>query len=91
VAARGLDGGLARAALVHLQRAAVDPATVAVFALRVRFFQRQGYDAAAAVSSGAIASTASWTAKALLFLVAIGFSAGTFQARRTLAATRGRG
>jgi uncharacterized protein (TIRG00374 family) len=51
---------------------------MAVFALRVRFFQRQGYDAAAAVSSGAIASTASWTAKALLFLVAIGFSAGNF-------------
>ncbi len=50
----------------------------AVFALRVRFFQRQGYDAATAVSSGAIASTASWTAKALLFLAAIGFSAGNF-------------
>jgi uncharacterized protein (TIRG00374 family) len=53
---------------------------VAVFALRVRFFQRQGYDAAAAVSSGAIATSASWTAKTLLFLVAIGFSAGTFHA-----------
>jgi uncharacterized protein (TIRG00374 family) len=52
----------------------------AVFALRVRFFQRQGYDAATAVSSGAIASTASWTAKALLFLAAIGFSAGNFHA-----------
>jgi uncharacterized membrane protein YbhN (UPF0104 family) len=51
---------------------------VAVFALRVRFFQRQGYDAATAVSSGAIASTASWIAKTLLFLAAIGFSAGSF-------------
>ena len=51
---------------------------VAVFALRVRFFQRQGYDAAAAVSSGAIVSTASWTAETLLFLAAIGFSAGNF-------------
>jgi glycosyltransferase 2 family protein len=51
-----------------------------LIALRVRFFQRQGYDAAAAVSSGAIASTASWTAKALLPLVAVGFSAGTFHA-----------
>ena len=49
-----------------------------MFALRVRFFQRNGYDAAAAVSSGAIASTASWTAKTLLFLVAIGFAAGDF-------------
>ena len=53
---------------------------VAVFAVRVRFFQRQGYDAAAAVSSGAIASTASWTVKTLLFLIAIPFAAGTFQA-----------
>ena len=51
---------------------------VAVFALRVRFFQRNGYDAAAAVSSGAIASTASWAAKGLLFLVSIGFAAGDF-------------
>ena len=33
----------------------------AVFAVRVRFFQRQGYDPDAAVSSGAIASTASWS------------------------------
>ena len=53
---------------------------VARFALRVRFFQRQGYDAAAALSSGAIASTASWVAKGLLFLVSIGFAAGTFHA-----------
>ena len=52
---------------------------VAVFALRVRFFQRQGYDAEAAVSSGAIVSTASWVAEALLFLAAIGFAAGSFQ------------
>ena len=51
---------------------------VAVFALRVRFFQRQGYDAEAAVSSGAIVSTASWTAETLLFLAAIGFCAGDF-------------
>jgi len=53
---------------------------IAVFAVRVRFFQRQGYDAAAALSSGAIASTASWIAKGLLFLVSIGFAAGSFQA-----------
>ena len=53
---------------------------VAVFAVRVRFFQRQGYDAAAAVSAGAIATTASWTVKGLLFLIAIPFAAGTFQA-----------
>jgi glycosyltransferase 2 family protein len=53
---------------------------VARFALRVRFFQRQGYDAPAALSSGAIASTASWVAKGLLFLISIGFAAGTFRA-----------
>ena len=53
---------------------------VAVFAVRVRFFQRQGYDAATAVSSGAIAATASWTVKTLLFLIAIPFAAGTFRA-----------
>ena len=51
---------------------------VAVFALRVRFFQRQGYDAEAAVSSGAIVLTASWVAESLLFLAAIGFAAGNF-------------
>ena len=53
---------------------------VAVFAVRVRFFQRQGSDAAAAVSSGAIASTASWMVKTLLFLVSIPFAAGAFHA-----------
>jgi glycosyltransferase 2 family protein len=52
----------------------------AVFAVRVRFFQRQGYDAAAAVSSGAIATTASWTAKSVLFLISIPFAAGSFEA-----------
>ena len=51
---------------------------VAAFAVRVRFFQRQGYDPAAALSSGAIASTASWVARGLLFLAAIGFTAGSF-------------
>jgi len=51
---------------------------VAVFAVRVRFFQRQGYDATAAVSSGAIVSTAEWVVKALLFIIAIPFALGTF-------------
>jgi len=53
---------------------------VAVFALRVRFFQRQGHDAESAVSAGAIATTASWTVKSLLFLIAIPFAAGSFHA-----------
>ena len=53
---------------------------MAVFAVRVRFFQWQGYDSATALSSGAIASAASWVAKGLLFLASIGFAAGTFHA-----------
>ena len=53
---------------------------VAVFAVRVRFFQRQGSDAEAAVSSGVIATTASWTVKGLLFIVAIPFAVGSFHA-----------
>ena len=52
---------------------------VAVFALRVRFFQRQGYDSATALSSGAITSAASWFAKGVLFLASIGFTAGNFK------------
>jgi uncharacterized protein (TIRG00374 family) len=53
---------------------------VGVFALRVRFFQRQGYDADAAVSAGATATAASWTVKTLLFLIALPFAAGSFHA-----------
>ena len=51
----------------------------AVFGIRVRFFQRQGFDASVAISSGAIASTASWLAKGLLFLLSLGFAAGDFR------------
>ncbi|MGB6575099.1 MAG: lysylphosphatidylglycerol synthase transmembrane domain-containing protein, partial [Trebonia sp.] len=53
---------------------------VAVFAIRVRFFQRQGYEPAEAVSAGAIATTAWWVVKALLFIVALPFAAGDFKA-----------
>jgi glycosyltransferase 2 family protein len=53
---------------------------VAVFAVRVRFFQRQGYDAEAAVSAGAIASTSWWIVKGLLFIVALPFAAASFHA-----------
>jgi glycosyltransferase 2 family protein len=51
---------------------------VGVFAVRVRFFQRQGYDAETAISSGTIATAGSWLAKGLLFLIALGFAAGDF-------------
>ncbi|HEX4433362.1 MAG TPA: lysylphosphatidylglycerol synthase domain-containing protein [Acidimicrobiales bacterium] len=52
--------------------------STAVFAVRVRFFQRQGLDAPAAVSSGAIAGTASWVIKALLLIVCLPFAVGDF-------------
>jgi uncharacterized protein (TIRG00374 family) len=52
----------------------------AVFAVRVRFFQRQGLDVPQAISSGAIAGTASWVVKGLLFLVCLPFAVGDFHA-----------
>jgi len=48
--------------------------TAAVFATRVRFFQRQGYDASVALSSGAIMTASSWIAKTVLFLVSLPFA-----------------
>jgi uncharacterized protein (TIRG00374 family) len=50
----------------------------AVFGVRVRFFQRQGLDAPAAISSGAIAGTASWVVKGVLFVVCLPFAVGDF-------------
>jgi uncharacterized protein (TIRG00374 family) len=50
----------------------------AVFGVRVRFFQRQGLDAPAAISSGAIAGSASWVVKGVLFLVCLPFAVGDF-------------
>jgi uncharacterized membrane protein YbhN (UPF0104 family) len=50
--------------------------TAAVFATRVRFYQRQGYDASVALSSGAIMATASWLAIAVLALVSLPFAWG---------------
>ena len=62
----------------------------AVFGVRVRFFQRQGLDAPAAISSGAIAGTASWVVKGVLFLVCLPFAVGDFHepTRATAANTR---
>ena len=51
--------------------------TAAVFTTRVRFFQRQGYDATVALSSGAIMTTSSWIAMTVLFLVSLPFSWGS--------------
>jgi len=45
--------------------------SMAVLATRVRFFQQEGYDGTLAVSSGVLASTASWIVKGGLFLIAL--------------------
>ena len=50
--------------------------TAAVFATRVRFFQKQGYDTSVALSSGAIMATSSWIAKGVLLLVSLPFAWG---------------
>ena len=57
--------------------------TAAVFATRVRFFQRQGYDATVALSSGAIMTTSSWIAITVLFLVSLPFSWGSIHIEAT--------
>ena len=57
--------------------------TAAVFATRVRFFQQQGYDASVALSSGAIMTTSSWIATAVLFLVSLPFAWGSIHLEAT--------
>jgi uncharacterized protein (TIRG00374 family) len=57
--------------------------TAAVFATRVRFFQRQGYDATVALSSGAIMTTSSWIAITVLFLVSLPFAWGSIHIEAT--------
>jgi glycosyltransferase 2 family protein len=49
----------------------------AVFATRVRFYQKQGYDATVALSSGAIMTASSWIATIVLFLVSLPFAWGS--------------
>ena len=49
---------------------------MAVMATRIRFFQKQGYDATIAVSSGVLVSTASWIVKGALFLIALPIAIG---------------
>jgi uncharacterized membrane protein YbhN (UPF0104 family) len=51
--------------------------SAAVFATRVRFYQKQGYDSSVALSSGAIMTVSSWVAKVVLFLVSLPFAWGT--------------
>jgi len=49
----------------------------AIFATRVRFYQKQGYDATVALSSGAIMTTASWISTAVLLVVSLPFAWGS--------------
>jgi uncharacterized membrane protein YbhN (UPF0104 family) len=49
---------------------------MAVLATRVRFFQKEGYNATLAVSSGVLISTASWIVKGGLFLICLPFALG---------------
>jgi glycosyltransferase 2 family protein len=49
----------------------------AVFATRVRFYQKQGYDASIALSSGAIMTVASWTATVVLVAASLPFAWGS--------------
>lgn len=52
--------------------------TMAQLATRVRFFQQDGQEATVAISSGALASTASWIVKGALFLIALPLALSTF-------------
>jgi uncharacterized membrane protein YbhN (UPF0104 family) len=55
----------------------------AVLATRMRFFQRQGYDASVALSSAAIMTTASWAALVLLFACSLPFAWGSIDLEAT--------
>jgi uncharacterized membrane protein YbhN (UPF0104 family) len=63
--------------------------TAAVFGVRVRFFQRQGLKPTMAVSSGALAGTASWIVKGGLFLVCLPFALGEFHKPETSGGNQG--
>jgi uncharacterized membrane protein YbhN (UPF0104 family) len=49
----------------------------AVFATRVRFYQKQGYDSSVALSSGAIMTVASWLATGVLLIASLPFAWGS--------------
>ena len=55
----------------------------AVFATRVRFYQKQGYDATVALSSGAIMTVASWIATGVVFVVSLPFAWGSISLQAT--------
>jgi len=55
----------------------------AIFATRVRYYQKQGYDTSVALSSGAIMTTASWISTAVLFMVSLPFAWGSLDLEAT--------
>jgi uncharacterized membrane protein YbhN (UPF0104 family) len=57
--------------------------TAAVFATRVRFYQKQGYEPSVALSSGAIMATSSWIAKGVLLVVSLPFAWGAINLEAT--------
>jgi glycosyltransferase 2 family protein len=57
--------------------------SAAVFATRVRFYQKQGYDSSVALSSGAIMTLASWLATGVLLIVSLPFAWGSIHLELT--------
>jgi uncharacterized membrane protein YbhN (UPF0104 family) len=57
--------------------------SMAVLATRVRFFQQEGYSPTVAVSSGVLASTASWIVKGGLFLICLPLALGNLHFKDT--------
>ena len=57
--------------------------TPAVLATRVRFFQKQGYDATVGLSSAAIETTAGWIAVVVLFACSLPFAWGSIHLQVT--------
>jgi uncharacterized membrane protein YbhN (UPF0104 family) len=55
----------------------------AIFATRVRYYQKQGYDTPVALSSGAIMTTTSWISTAVLFVVSLPFAWGSLDLEAT--------
>jgi uncharacterized membrane protein YbhN (UPF0104 family) len=57
--------------------------SAAVFATRVRFYQKQGYDSSVALSSGAIMTVASWLATGVLLIASLPFAWGSIDLQVT--------
>ncbi len=74
-----------RAAAIEVGNAfsALAGGTAAVFATRVRFYQKQGYGASVALSSGAIMTASSWIAVTVLFLCSLPFAWGSIHLEAT--------